>query len=108
MRDVVGSTPLPRPAWVLPALNGTIAAIALLAVLADGYFYRNTANGFVVWIVVTIIAASWCTELRVRRQPVWLLAIAQIGAVAWLASLHRADVAPLFLMALLAWVSYSR
>jgi hypothetical protein len=107
-RDGMAPTPPPRPAWVIPALTGTLAAIALLAVLADGYFYRNTANSFVVWIVVGIVGLSWCVELAARWQPVWLLGAAQLVAVGWLAALRRADVAPLFLMVLVACVSYTR
>src|SRR4051794_4472841 len=72
-RNGMALIPPPRPAWVIPALTGTLAAIALLAVLADGYFYRNTANGLVVWIVVGVVGLSWCVELASRPHRVWLL-----------------------------------
>jgi len=56
--DIAILCPLPRPAWLRPVVAGGAAAIALLAVLADGYFYPGAEFAFAVWLVVGVIGLS--------------------------------------------------
>jgi signal transduction histidine kinase len=87
---------------------GCAAAIALLVVVADGYFYPGADLPLAAWLVVATIGLSWFAELAGWRLPIWLLGAAQLIPLAALAVLHRADVGPLFLLLLVAWVGYTR
>jgi Histidine kinase len=87
---------------------GGAAAVALLAVLADGYFYPNPHLPLAIWLVVATMGLCWGAELAGWRLPNWLLGAAHLGPLCWLAVLRRADVAPLFLLLLVAWVGYTR
>jgi signal transduction histidine kinase len=51
---------------------------------------------------------SWVAELAGVRLPIWLLGAAQLAPLCWIAVLRRADVPPLFLLLLVAWVGYTR
>jgi hypothetical protein len=54
-----------------------------------------------------VIGLSWCAELASVWLPIWLLGAAQLAPLCWLAVLRRADVPPLFLLLLVAWVGYT-
>jgi hypothetical protein len=99
---------VPAPAWLRPAVAGGAAAISLLAVVADGYFYPDATFPLAIWLAVVVIGLSWGAELSGVRLPIWLLGALQLAPLCWLAVLRRGDVVPLFLLLLIAWVGYTR